>query len=383
MNKKLEKLVELKKKEMDKLYFHKYFPLLQEAYFFLSRKKALLYGGTALNLLLPSALKFYDPYELPDIDVLSPYAKQLATDMVRYYKKNGHQAVSFTEALHEGTYKVFADGIQVADITQCSSTTYETLLQACVRSKKWKIKIVPPLYLRMTLHKILSQPNDIHRWENFYDRLQKYYQTFPSSCRTRLSIQNKNTTIPKSDDEIVMQLYTFMPTQTIFFGKKEVELVLNQPIPEFPLPPMQMLTDQNLVEIVFLLKQKLPHLTTSRIFSKNDLLLDHVFLYDNHQHPVGIIYQLSSCVAYNEYKNQRIATIHTMLDLYLSMLLSRSFEPFHGFLECLTKELSQVQQESGSSKKKYLQQMVISCMGPSKGLATMKRERFRRITKKS
>jgi hypothetical protein len=380
MNKKLEKLVELKKKEMDQLYFHKYFPLLQEAYLFLSRKKALLYGGTALNLLLPTALKFYDPYELPDIDVLSPYAKQLATDMVRHYKKNGHQAVSFTEALHEGTYKVFADGIQVTDITQCSPITYETLLQTCVRSKKWKIKIVPPLYLRMTLHKILSQPNDIHRWENFYNRLQKYYQTFPlsSSCRTK--VINHKTTIP---DEVFQQLYNILPKQTIFFGKKEVELVLNHFIPEFPLPPMQMLTDQNLVEIVFLLKQQLPHLTTSRIFSKDDLLLDHVFLYVQ-QHPVGIIYQLSSCVAYNEYKHQRIATIHTMLDLYLSMLLSRSFQPYHDFLQCLTNELSQVQQDiSSSSKKKYLQQMVISCMGPSKGLATMKRERFRRLTRKS
>lgn len=181
MNRKLEKLVEIKKKEMDMIYYDKYAPLLQDAYLFLSRKKALLYGGTALNELLPTPLKFYDPYALPDIDVLSPCAKKLAISMVKHYKNKGHQAVSFNEALHEGTYKVYADGIQIADITQCSQTTYNFLLQSSIRSKKWKIKIVPPFYLRMTLHKMLSQPNDIHRWENVYERLQRYYQTFPVS----------------------------------------------------------------------------------------------------------------------------------------------------------------------------------------------------------
>lgn len=380
MNKKLEKLVQLKKKELDMIYYDKYSPLLHDAYHFLSRKKALLYGGTALNELLPTTLKFYDPYALPDIDVLSPYAKKLATDMVRYYKRNGHQAVSFTEALHEGTYKVFADGIQIADITQCSPKTYEILLQECVRSQKWKIKIVPPLYLRMTLHKIFSQPNDIHRWENVYDRLQRYYQIFPlqSSC----SLKQKESPSFKEDDNILQEIMDVMPKETIYFGKAETELLLNKKLDNFQLPPLQMLTDQDLFEIVFRLKQKIPQLTTSRIYPKDDFILSHVFLFYNNV-PVGAIYKLGSCVAFNQYKNKRIASIHTMLDLFLSMSLSGYFKENKQFLQCLSDMLSHVQQTSIHSKKKYLEQMVISCLGPSMGLATMKRERIRRLFKRT
>lgn len=381
MNKKLEKLVEEKKKEMDMIYFDKYSPLLQDAYLFLSNKKALLYGGTALNELLPTTLKFYDPFTLPDIDVLSPYAKKLAMRMVRYYKKNGHQAVSFTEALHPGTYKVYADGIQIADITQCSEKTYETLLQSCVRSKKWKIKIVPPFYLQMTLHKILSQPNDIHRWENVYERLKRYYQVYPSSyCSLK---QERTSTNKQEQDMMIEKVYNVMPKETVFFGKQEVELLLNKKNIKFKAPPIQMLVDQDLEKITSLLKQYIPHLTFSKIFSNNDFIMPHVILYSR-KIPIGIVYKISSCVAFNEYKKRRIANIHTMLDLFLSMSLTNytHFKKTHLFLKCLVDELSNLQQSSLHSRKKYMEQMVISCYGPSMGIATMKRERIKRLNKK-
>lgn len=371
MKSKLETLVEKKKKEMDLLYFEKYSPLFQDAYFFLSNKKAILYGGTALNELLPTTLKIYDPYTLPDIDVLSPCAEKLAYEMVKYYKKKRHEAVSFTEALHPGTFKVYADGVQIADITRCSQKTYDMLLKQCIVPEQLKIKIAPPIYIRMTLHKMMSQPNDAHRWQNAYERLRKYYKAFPIKCSIKKEKKTQETS------QVVEAVRQTMPLETVFFGKTEVEWMLNKKVPF--IAPLQMLTSQNLHEISFLLKKEIPKLHISPIFPSDEFVLPHIILSFDKK-PIGVIFQLSSCVAYTNYKNQRVAGIHTIIDLLLSMSMSHHshFKKDKALLECLADELSHVQQTK-PSRKKILEQFIMDCYGPSVGIATMKRERAKRI----
>jgi hypothetical protein len=382
IKKKIEKLVEQKKKETDIVYFDKYASLFHDAYRFLATKKALLYGGTALNELLPTALKIYDPYTLPDIDVLSPDAERLAKQMVHFYKKKKHQAVSFTEALHPGTYKVYADGVQIADITQCSQKTYDSLLSHCVRSKQWKIKIVPPQYIRMTLHKILSQPNDAHRWENVFERLKRYYKTFPITDAATTCKQQQNTNTPQSlvvEDE----LYKLLPPETVFFGKREVEQMMDTEIPLF-YTPIHALTTHDLAATAKMLKQELPQLTFSRVFPPDDFVPQHmVFFYQGR--PIATLYHLSSCVAFNTYKNKRVASINAVIDLLLSMSMSDypHWKSNKKIFACLANKLSKIQQQNNSnSNKKLLKQIVMSCYGPTIGLITMRRERAKRLRRK-
>jgi len=376
LKKKFDKLVEKKRKEVDLVYFEKYASLFHDAYSFLARKKALLYGGTALNELLPTNLKIYDPYTLPDIDVLSPYAEKLAHEMVRFYKKKKHEAVSFTEALHPGTYKVYADGIQIADITKCGNKTYEELRKNCVRSKQWKIKIVPPQYIRMTLHKILSQPNDAHRWENVYDRLNKFYKTYPIKC----SLKPRNTKNP-INEEIEEKIYDTLPPDVVFFGKKEVGMLLGKEVPAFQ-GGIHALTDRDLLEISKMLKEEMPELRISDIFPLDNFVPSHIVV-SLHNQPIATIYKLSSCVAFNEFKNKRIANINTTLDMLLSLSMShyQHFKRWKPLLECLADELATVQQTS-KSKKKILDQFVMLCHGPSEGLVTMRRKRATRLYRK-
>jgi len=381
MKKKIEKLVEQKKKETDIVYFDKYASLFHEAYRFLANKKALLYGGTALNELLPTSLKIYDPYTLPDIDVLSPDAEKLATEMVRFYKKKQRQAVSFTEALHPGTFKVYADGVQIADITQCSHETYDRLLRHCVRSKQWKIKIVPPEYIRMTLHKILSQPNDAHRWENVFERLKRYYKKFPigSSCPSQPKMEQ--ATNSTTTNEVVENIYKLLPPDTVFFGNKELAQMMGKEVPLF-FTPIHVLTNQDLMATARMLKEEIPSITFSKVFRADDFVPPHIVLYAQKQ-PIATLYQPSSCIAFNDYKNKRIASINAVIDLLLSMSMSHHphFKNIQNVLECLANDLSKIQQQS-SSRKKVLKQIVMSCYGPSIGLITMRRERAKRLRRK-
>lgn len=379
MNKKrIEKLVEEKKKEEELRYFDKYSSLFHDAYGFLSRKKALLYGGTALNELLPASLKIYEPYTLPDIDVLSPYAEKLANEMVRFYKTRKHQAVSFTEALHPGTYKVYADGVQIADITKCSDETYEKLREHSVISKQWKIKIVPPQYIRMTLHKILSQPNDAHRWENVYERLMKFYKEFPIKTKKDGQLSPQKETI--DNGTIINKIYELLPPETVYFGHKEIDELLNRKTRSFQ-APIQAFTDLDLIETVKVLKQ-IPGLSASKVFTADNFVPRHIIVYSQDR-PIATIYRLSSCVAFNEYKKKRIASINAVIDILLSMSMSNQphFKKVKTLLESLADELSRAQQKN-KSKKKVLKQIVTSCYGPSEGIITMRRERAKRLRKK-
>jgi hypothetical protein len=381
MKKKIERLVEQKKKQTDIVYFDKYAPLFHDAYRFLANKKALLYGGTALNELLPTPLKIYDPHTLPDIDVLSPDAEKLATQMVQFYKKKKRQAVSFTEALHPGTFKVYADGVQIADITRCSQETYDRLLRHCVRSKQWKIKIVPPQYIRMTLHKILSQPNDAHRWENVFERVKRYYKTFPiaSSCPSKQkNEQDKNI---HADEVVIETIYKLLPPDTVFFGKKELGEMTGKEVPLF-FTPIHALTNQDLLDTAKMLKKEIPSITFSNVFRADDFVPPHIVLYTQKK-PIATLYQPSSCIAFNEYKNKRIASINAVIDYLLSMSMSHHphFKNIRNILECLSNDLSKIQQQN-PSRKKVLKQIVMSCYGPSIGLITMRRERAKRLRRK-
>ena len=67
-HKHIEKAIELKTKEKQKELYNKYNKLYQVTYDTIKEKKMLLYGGTALNLILPKKDRFYDEYELPDYD---------------------------------------------------------------------------------------------------------------------------------------------------------------------------------------------------------------------------------------------------------------------------------------------------------------------------
>ena len=384
IKKKIEKIVDKKKKEEELRYFDKYSTLFHSAYRFLAKKKALMYGGTALNEILPASLKIYDAYTLPDIDVLSPEAEKLAKKMVSFYKKMGHEAASFTEALHPGTYKVYVDGVQIADITLCDTKTYEKLLPHSVQSKQWKIKIVPPQYIRMTLHKIMSQPNDAHRWDNFFERLKRFYKAYPipnaNTVASRLCHEREKS--PNNTLTWVPNVYKTLSPETVYLGQDEIHQILNNKKSQQTPFPVVALINEDLMTNAKMLKEKIPELEISKVFPRDDFVPEHIIITFKNK-PVVILFRPPTCIAFNEYKKKRVATINAMIDFLLAMSMSRytHFKKDRFLMECLANDLSKLQQK-GNSTKKLLKQIVVSCYGPTTGIITMRRERAKRIHRK-
>lgn len=383
-NKLLNKVVEQKKKQIERLNYEKYKGVFEETAAFLKKKRALLYGGVAVNEMLPPPFKIYEPATLPDIDVLSPEPKKLANSLAKFLKKKGHEAVTVAEALHMGTFKVFADGIQVADITGCDAAAYKKLLLGSLVSSIG-IKTVPPLFIRMSLHKIMAEPNDAHRWPNVYERLNYFYRKFPvGKCSLKKVEVHK-----ENHGDAVKRVYDVLgQSNAVFLGLQELSWILDDPSVQMScfkdIPPVQLLVDADPAVYAQELSQAMGlDKLTIHDYPADDFVPAHSIIQHAGNNLV-LIFKAENCFAYNAFKGLRVAGIHTILYLFLSMLLStqKHFRKMVPFLETMSDCLSDLQQHSKKSRRKLLEEFVSTCVGPSSGVITMRRQRFKRIRNK-
>jgi hypothetical protein len=145
----------------------------------IQKKKCVVYGGTALNAILPSHLQFYDPeYDLPDWDFFTDNPVMIAVDIADKVKAKTGSDESVSTAAHEGTYKVFADGKAIADITYVPTKVLKLLREKSVI--KDGIHYSGPEYLRMSAYLELSRPlGQPDRWEKVIKRISLLNQAYP------------------------------------------------------------------------------------------------------------------------------------------------------------------------------------------------------------
>ena len=376
---KLDKLIQAKMEQVDRLNYEKYKGLFVDAANFLSKKKCLLYGGVAVNEMLPAKLKIYKPATLPDIDVLSPEPTNLAKQLVRYFTSKKHSAVSFTEALHKGTYKVFCEGIQLADITGVSAATYKRLLDGS-KISSIGIKTVSPLFIRMTLHKMLAEPNDVHRWPNVHKRLSSFYKEYPIDF---CDVSKLPTSTWNNDhEELVKTIYDVLDnTDAAFFGLRELSWILKKDLPHLTIPIIQVIVNSDAVQYAKALTENVAGLKM-KTFAEDDFLGEHAWLYYKKM-PMVAVYTPDNCYSYVNYKGVRVGSLNTIISFLLSMVLSSQshLEKQRTTFQCMSDVLSDLQQNSTPKGRKLLSPFPTSCIGPSIGVVTMRRQRFQRVKK--
>ena len=147
---------------------------------FIKKKKLLIYGGYALNLLLPKKDKFYKDFTINDYDCFSTDAKNDALELAEKLKKMNYEFIKVRKALHENTYKVYVNFIQIIDITQMSADIYDAFFKihkdeiktSIYKYYTEKYNIVPFVFLISNLHYELARPiSSYYRWDKVYNRL--------------------------------------------------------------------------------------------------------------------------------------------------------------------------------------------------------------------
>jgi hypothetical protein len=397
--KQIENIAQKKDEEEEARYYEKYNSIFEETYKILEKKDVLLYGGIAINELLPSKLKFYKTTALPDIDVLTINGEKLAKNIVKYFQKIGFNNIttSHSEALHPGTYKVYVDSLQILDITDIPINVFKRLSKNAVKSEHKGIKIVDPQFLRMTLHLILAKGDatTVHRWGKVLERLSLFYKQFPPKvCNNIYKDKRQNTTVTIKEDIVLEDIYktiynSISNKEYILFGLHEMDILLDKHIKSTVIQsPIQLLVkDQNLKDIANSIIHNISahnntyakYLHLSKLYNEDTLISDHIFVFYK-KIPIISIFHANVCYGYNLYNGIRIASIHTIIFMYLCMILS----PYNHFknldsLECLVNTLAVLNNKSRGSNKKLLQDVVSQCYGENIGLVTMRKNRLLRL----
>lgn len=392
---KIHELVLEKEEEMNKQKFNKYFPVFKIAINFFKQQPVLLYGGTALNELMPSKLKFYPPYTLPDIDVLCVGAKKVAKALVQVYRQHGFDTAASGPALHPGTMKVFAGGLQVADVTEVSKAGFNKLTEGS-RNSSMGIRIANPRFLLSTLYQQLSQPLDANRWEKVYARLVAAHQVFPpQKCFPSFT----QTRVPTQTLEPILGWLCKTP-HVLVGAHAYLMLAVEAGLDQYnghvgSLMPkgttlLDVLVEKNLEKaakecIDALTRHGIPKtsLSVSAVFPADDFITDHIIISFEKEPLVGL-FKAPACNSYNTHHGVNVGSIHTLMHMFMACTFSKYNHLRLQNNDCMGNMLAWILDTvvPTARKKNLLKPLVLQCYGHQDGLVTMRRNHFGKASTK-
>jgi hypothetical protein len=154
---------------------------------FIIKKKRIIYGGYAQNLLLKVKnpdLAFYREiggacYNWPDIADIEFYSDSPLTDLIdlteELYTK-GFKYVDGKEGVHEGTYKIFVNFEAYCDITYIQSNIYDNLPIININN----IICAHPHFMMVDVYRVMTDPMTSYwRLDKPIFRFNKIIQNYP------------------------------------------------------------------------------------------------------------------------------------------------------------------------------------------------------------
>lgn len=357
---------------------------------FISKKNLLCYGGTAINNILPKKDQFYDlSKEIPDYDFFSPNALDHAKELANIYYKLGYNEVEAKSGKHLGTYKVFVNYTPIADITQTDEGLFNKLCKHSITVNH--IKYCPPNYLRMSLYLEFSRPEgDISRWEKILKRmnlLNKHYPIKAKKC-DKFKKFNREFTSSKNTESIFNIVKNFLIDQgVIFFGgfafsNYSIFMSKNDKSKFHNTPDFDVIsTDAE--KTVSLLIAYLESKDIEDVHHERHEGIDEVVPV-HHEIKIGkdtvaFIYESDACYSYNtvqiDKRTAKIATIDTILSLYLAFMYAD--KPYFNYdkLTCMSKLIHDIQLKNRTSNKGLLKRFQTKCDGTQATRESMKKDK--------
>jgi hypothetical protein len=358
---------------------------------FIRKKKLVCYGGTAINNILPEEEQFYDKdMEVPDYDFFSINALNDAKELADIYYKKGFLDVEAKSGQHHGTYKVYVNYMAVADITLIPKEIYNVIKNDSI--SVGGILYAPPNFLRMSMYLELSRPaGDISRWEKVLKRLSLLNKNYPI---TNLQCNDIDFQREMDDKGLEYKIFetlknTLINQGVVFFGGF-ANTLYSQYMPKNLRKKLENVADfdvlSNKPEVTAeVVKERLDDIGV-----KNVKIIKHnpvgEIVPEHYEITVGkdsilFIYKPIGCHSYNilitKGKKIKVATIDTMLSLYLAFLYSD--RPYYNqFIErilCMSKFLFDVQQKNRLAQTGLLKRFSITCYGHQQSIEEIKAEK--------
>jgi hypothetical protein len=369
---KIEEIANKKAKEIEKAYFEKYNNFYRYALKIIGDFKILLYGGTAINEILPDKLKFYSKTELPDIDILCTYEtyKELSKKLLKSFFLKGFHLTTIREALHENTYKLMVEGLHIIDITLIDESLFNNLSKNKLKTSFPKIYTVNIEYLKFSLHTLIAQPLQSYKWTKVFDRMISLYKAYPNNASCSIDIENYF--IKDVPDSIINDMIEYLKTtEYAFFGWDILSKYLKCTIKKQN-PIRYILSTNSHSTVSYEIVSYIKHKDITSI-DKNKYSM---VCYKNI--PIVYIYNTHNCASYITIRGQRQLSIHSIIQqFYMIYFITNDKE-----ILCIIHNLVEVLMKNISSTKKLYKQFVVDCYGEQKGIVTLRKEKFKREKEK-
>ena len=355
---------------------------------FIRKNKLIIYGGTAINDILPKHDHFYDyNYELPDYDFFSMESLDHAKKLADLYVKNGFDNVEAKAGVHFGTYKVYVNNIGVADITYLHPELYKSLMKDIIHKKK--LLYAPANFLRQSMYLELSRPNgDISRWEKILKRLTLLNKHYPLKLHKCTNVQRKMVSTTVQDEKKIFNLVKtcFVNDDLIFIGgyanalySKYSPINILKSLPDFDVLSMDPMKTCNNVKLQ-LEKNGFP-CTINTYPPIGELIEEHYSIQINNDY-VAFVYKPNACHSYNEITIHgdkiKVGTIDTLLIFYIAfMYADREYYHINRLL-CLSTMLFNIQQQNRLKQSGLLKRFSINCYGNQHTLSDIRNEKLQK-----
>ena len=366
---------------------------------FIEDRRLICYGGTAINNILPRAMQFYDTtVELPDYDFFSPDPVKDTKDLADLYAQKGYTDVVASSGVHGGTFKVHVNYVPVADITFLDTKLYIALKDHTIIRNG--IHYAPPTYLKMLMHLELSRPDgDVTRWDKVANRLALLDEAYPmheAGCTKRVREQLVRDRQVYTDrfPGIISDLRDFLARQQVVFAGAfaldEINYLLHRRREPEIVPMTSVVAISIEAKNVALdVKRKLESERYKTRIEEHEevgeVVAKHWSVHINEQ-VVAIIFQALQCHAINPIsindRNYRIATIDTLLTLYLPFVFVQTPLFSREMIVCLCNDLSLLAQKCRVDARGPLARFDRPCYGQQTTLADIRRKKnqiFKRL----
>jgi hypothetical protein len=386
--------------------------LLEE---WLREKGNMCYGGTALNAVLPKNVQFYNrDVEIPDYDFFSPHALQDAIELSQYYRRAGFEMIEAKSGVHHGTYKVYVNFIPLADITQLEPVLYKNMKEDSIAIGG--ISYAPIHFLRLACFTELSRPKgDVSRWEKVFKRLTLLNQYYPlkssipcelvefqrpmtpsavsKASKKRKSAEEKEEEFETTQKNIYEWTRDVLIEQgAVFFGGYATSMYAKhmsakerawvKQIPDFDVLCV------NAEECAQKVAEDLKAKGVVGVFIQEneaigEIVPRHYQIMVFGKETICFVFEPIACHSYNQItsggKKINIATVDTMLSLYLAFIYTGKPYFYKERILCMAQYLFEVEQANRLEQKGVLKRFTMDCVGKQESLIDIREEKARKF----